>query len=181
LFKIGVVEDTNTIFHLLGNLKVGILMGGNCILYYILRFFVSWILWFLFADKKRWRELFPVGFFAGYIGSVVDNVDFEQGLWSFPGVSLTRTTVLDDLGLNVVFTYLFIQWLPKNQTLIKMVLYIFLWTLLALLIELIHISTGHLKYSHGWNLGWSYFTDWLLLLLFYAYHRIFKFRKLARN
>lgn len=33
-------------------------------LFYILVFTLSWIVWLVFADKDRWREILPVCIFA---------------------------------------------------------------------------------------------------------------------
>jgi hypothetical protein len=88
--------------------------------------------------------------------------------------------LLDDFEIYDVVTYLYLQWLPKTRRLLDLFTYIFPWTLFAVLIEYIHINTGHMAHHHGWTFWYSYVADWTLFLMFYTYHKIFHFEKLSR-
>ncbi|WP_327078735.1 hypothetical protein [Pelosinus fermentans] len=35
-----------------------------------------------------------------------------------------------------------------------------------MLIEYIHINTGHMAHHHGWTSWYSYVADWILFLMF---------------
>jgi|GEM_PF-2889474 hypothetical protein len=57
-------------------------------LFWYIRFALEWTIWLIFADKKRWRELLPVGLIAGLYGATTDIITYHYPLW----VSLIKTT-----------------------------------------------------------------------------------------
>jgi hypothetical protein len=149
--------------------------------YYYIRFAIEWIIWFMFADKKRWREIFPVCIFAGFLGSLSDSVMHQYSLWMFDyGISVIPD-LLDDLGTYIVFTYLFIQWLPGTRTFLLLFGYFFLWTIVALVIEYIHLKTGHMTFHKWWTIWYSYIADWILFWLIYKYYHMFRFERLSNR
>ncbi|EIW18589.1 hypothetical protein FA11_3410 [Pelosinus fermentans A11] len=150
--------------------------------FFYMRFLVSWTCWLIFADKARWREIAPVSIFASLLGVISDHfTNFHITYWEYYGNHPKIIMVLlDDFEIYAVVTYLYIQWLPKRQRLLDLFTYIFPWTLFAVLIEYIHINTGHMAHHHGWTFWYSYVADWILFLLFYMYHKIFHFEKLSR-
>jgi len=89
--------------------------------------------------------------------------------------------VFDDVGIYVVTTYLFLQWLPTPHTFKRLFWYFFIWTAIAASVEWIHVATGHMTYHKWWNLGFSYISDWILFWVFYKYHEIFKLRKTSEK
>jgi hypothetical protein len=136
---------------------------------------VSWILWFIFADKTRWREIFPVSFFAGYLGLITDIIMDYYRLWEYKNGKIMGE-LFDDFSVYIVVTYLFIQWLPTNHTFWAFFRYWFIWTATAIGIEWVHVVTDHMEHHKWWNYGWSYFANWLLFWIFYKYHKIFNIR-----
>lgn len=143
-------------------------------MFFIGRFVIAWSLWFLIADKKRWAELLPISMLAALLGSTTDNIITHYELWKYYDESLPELAlkIMDDWGIYIVVTYLFIQFLPKKQSFFNMVKYIFLWTLLSVVIEWIHLYTGHMKHDKFWNLRISYICDWILYALFYFYYKL---------
>jgi hypothetical protein len=117
-------------------------------MFFVIRFAVEWIIWLLLADKKRWRELFPVAFFASLLGCLTDNVMHHYRLWEYDGRILADFT--NDFGTYVVVTYLFIQWLPKGERLWNLFVYWVIWTSLAITYEWFHLKTNHIIY-HSWG------------------------------
>jgi hypothetical protein len=151
-------------------------------MFFFIRFILVWTIWLLFADKKRWRELLPVAIFAGYLGLITDvAMDENYKLWEFKKANEALAQVSDDTGIYIVVTYLFIQWLPQHKTVLKMFLYWFTWVTLAIGIEWIHVSTGHMIHHKWWNFGYSYLADWTLFWLFYQFHKIFGLKKLSKD
>lgn len=151
--------------------------------FFVGRFILVWTIWFLFADKKRWREIFPVSIFAGFIGSTTDNITTHYKLWEYhsqDGLHSWVLKVMDDWGIYMVVVYLFIQWLPDQRTFGRMFGYWFIWTGLAIIVEWIHIVTNHMDHHLWWNLWYSYIADWSLFWLFYKFHKEFKLRELAK-
>jgi len=146
-------------------------------LFFILSFILAWLFWLIFADKKRWRELFPVGILAGFLGSTTDVVTEYYPFWDYHcpnGMHSLVIDLVDDWGIFLVVTYLFIQWLPKNQTFWRMFRYWFIWTGFTITVEWIYVSTQHMEHSHGWTYLHSYLADWFLLWVFYKFHKRFR-------
>ncbi|WP_369405521.1 hypothetical protein [Aneurinibacillus tyrosinisolvens] len=79
----------------------------------------------------------------------------------------------------IVVAYLFIQWLPKQQTFWRVFLHLFLFTGIGITMEWIHITTHHMTHEKWWNYGWSYLANWFLYLTFYSFHRVFRLEKLS--
>lgn len=150
-------------------------------MFYILRIIICGLIWLFLADKKRWRELLPVGFLAGFIGSTTDNIMHHYELWSYHEnkVHAIIPELTDDWLVYMVATYLFIQWLPQERKLISLLKYWFVWTGVAVGIEVIHTITDHMEYHKWWNLGHSYLMDWILFWVFYKFHEIFKLHELS--
>lgn len=147
-------------------------------MFFTIRFTLLWLIWLLFADKKRWREILPVSIFAGFLGSLTDTAMQFYPLWGYqPRQAFTE--ISDDLGVYIVVTYLFIQWLPKKQTCRELFKYIFIWSGIALALEWYHIHTGYMKYYQWWNMGWSYLADWFLFWVFYKFYKILNLYKLS--
>lgn len=148
--------------------------------FWYIRFSIEWSIWLIFADKKRWRELFPVCFFASLLGATSDVITYHIPLWTYDGNNHFIPYILNDWGIYIVFMYLFIQCLPKHRTFWLMFGYWFIWTAIAIIIELIHVKTGHMTYHNGWSTWKSYGTDWILFLVLYQFHKIFHLEKLSR-
>jgi hypothetical protein len=150
-------------------------------MFWIIRFILFWLIFILMADKRRWRELFAASSFSVAVGATTDNIMHHYHLWIYDG---EQTSILadltDDWSIYIVITYLFIQWLPKKKHFKNMIIYWFIWTTIAIIIEAIHVYSGHMSFPTWWNMGWSYLADWMLLYLFYKFHQIFKLYKLQK-
>lgn len=150
-------------------------------MFWIIRFILIWLMFILLADKRRWREILPVSFFAGFLGSSSDDIMHHFHLWIYESKQTSFIAdISDDWSVYIVITYLFIQWLPKKRTFPNMAIYWLIWTTISITIELIHVFSGHMFYSTWWNIGWSYLCDWLLFYIFYKFHKIFELEKLSQ-
>lgn len=151
-------------------------------MFWAIRFVLFWIIWLVFANKKRWREILPVCFFTAFLGSTSDNLTHHFHLWEYDKSELNLVADLtNNWSVYVVTLYLLIQWLPKRQTFWPISRYLFLWTGFAFIVEWIHISTGHMNYPTWWNIWWSYLADWILFGLIYQYYKIFQFERLSQT
>ncbi|MDF2570226.1 MAG: hypothetical protein K0R55_1830 [Sporomusa sp.] len=137
--------------------------------FWITRFVIDWAVWFWFSDKRQWRAYLPTCIFASWISYIVEAVMVHYPLWSYSGHKLMSLNV-NGFGIYIVFVFLFIQRLPKQRKLGNLLKYWFIWTGIAISIELFHLLLGHITYHSWWNIGYSYLADWLLLLLFYKFH-----------
>jgi hypothetical protein len=133
----------------------------------------------LFSDKERWREIFPVSLLASMLGCLTDMIMQYYPLWQYQDGNPMFIHSVNDFGVFLVVTYLFIQWLPKRQTFWRMAAYWFIWTGAVISLEFFYNRTGRLVYHQWWNIWCSYLADWFLFALFYSYHRLFRFEKLS--
>lgn len=150
--------------------------------FFYARLAITWACWLLFSDKSRWKELFPVCIFASFLSLISDEiVHFYIPYWEYYDNEPTIVrNLMDEFGIYLVITYLFIQWLPKQKTFFRMFSYWFAWTALAITIEYAHVITGHMAHYHGWSYWHSYVADWILFGLFYQYHKVFRLEKLSK-
>ncbi len=137
-------------------------------------FIVSWICFFVFADKKRFAEISPTCLIAMYLAVTSDMMTNIYPLWEYPASTKTLIFfrhVLHDIGIYPVVTYLFLQTLPRKQTFSTVALHIFYWSILAILIEWAAVKTGNMKHNLWWSFYCSYLADWILFLLFFSHHK----------
>lgn len=148
---------------------------------FITTFILAWTTWIIFSDKRRIKEILPVSVFAVALGAITDTIVHHYKLWSYHSKIINHIAIdiLDELGIYIVVTYLFIQFLPREKSFKNMFIYIFKWSTFAIIIEFIHLKLGNMKHHKFWNLGWSYLCDWILFLLFYSYHEILGLKKLS--
>lgn len=147
-------------------------------MFYLAWFIFAWGVWFIFADKTRWREIFLVCIFAKVLALATDVLMFYYPLWEYIGSPLL-VHLADDLGIYPVVTYLFIQLIPSNRSTKIMLKYWFIWTTIAIAIEIVYVQCGYLRYHQWWSMLHSYSTDWLLYWLFYKFHAIFRLERLS--
>ncbi|MBP1934239.1 CBO0543 family protein [Ammoniphilus resinae] len=138
-------------------------------------FVISWICFFVFADKKKIIYFYPTCLLATYFSAAVDFLFTEHyPLWDYPHGTKMQTYIyhlMQQFGIYPVVTYLFLQTIPKRKTKFKLIRHIFYWTLLAIFIEWLAITTHFMEHMKWWNLGYSYTADWLLFFLFYGHFR----------
>ncbi len=148
-------------------------------MFWIFGFILSWGLWLTFADKKRWREIFPVTIFSSWISFAVEAyMHYVSELWSYSGQTITPL-LGNAFGIYIVVPYFFIQWLPKQKDFKTLVTYFFLWTSFAIIFEFVHWYFLQIEYHQWWNIGCSYLSDWVLFWVFFKYYEISRFNKLS--
>lgn len=137
--------------------------------FWIGQFIFSWAMWLAFARKGRWYEYLSVCIFASWLSLVVEAIMVYYSLWSYSGHPLLALFV-NGLGSYIVTIYLFVQWPPNDRSAKSILGYYFKWTLAVIFFEYIHLWLGHISYQNGWNIGYSYLSDWFLFWLFNKYH-----------
>lgn len=149
-------------------------------MFWIVSFALSWLFGFLFADKKRWREILPVAIFASWLSFIVEAwMHYVFKLWSYSGNPIFPLFG-NAFGIYIVVPYFFIQWLPQERTIGRMVFYFFLWTGFAILFEFFHWRLLRIEYHLWWNMGCSYISDWLLFGILYNYYVMTNLKKLSK-
>jgi hypothetical protein len=149
-------------------------------LFWIVGFILSWFVWFIFANKKRWKEILPVSIFASWISFIVEAwMHYVYNLWSYSGLAILPL-LGNAFGIYLVVPYFFIQLLPQERRLGKMLIYFFLWTGFAIIYEFFHWYLLKIEYHLWWNMGCSYLSDWLLFWIFYKYYVTTNLEKLSK-
>lgn len=107
------------------------------------------------GDWKNWSKYYPTMLFMGMGDLIYNLVFFDKKLWLFnPGF---LNPIISELF--VIFTIfsctvlIFLTHFPK--TLIKQILYISLWVIIYIVIEVFMVNIGMQKNTNGWNLWWS--------------------------
>lgn len=152
-------------------------------MFFIIRDFIFWLIWVLFADKKRWRELFVVAIFAALLGTLTDHLMHHYKLWHYSteeNIGKVLVEAIDDFGIYTVTAYLFIQMLPNQHTFWNMLRYLFIWSSITITIEWVHVVTGHMRHLKWWTYLYSFIADWFLFWIFYKFHQVFELKKLSQ-
>lgn len=140
----------------------------------IIQFIISWGCFILFADKKKFYLIVPTCYTAMYLACTTDMMTFVYPLWEYPAATKIQVFfrhILHDTAIYPVVTYLFLQTLPKKQSVFSIARHMFYWSILAISIEVIAIKTGNMNHHLWWNFGFSYLADWILFVIFYFHHR----------
>lgn len=132
----------------------------------IMLFFLSWLVFLWFGDKKRIPELFPTSVFAAFLGLLTDLIMEEYQLWSYHDSPLSGQGVplVLDFGIYPVVAYLYMQYLPQRTK--KRVIYILYWTIGSILLEYAYLKFGLIRHHLWWSLWISYISDWMIYGLF---------------
>lgn len=141
----------------------------------IILFLSSWLCFLILADKKKFFHFAPTCYVTLIISLAADILIIHYPLWDYPAATKIQALwkhLMDDFGIYFVFTYFFLQALPKRKTIKTVFRHLFGWTLLAILIEWIALRTGNFRHGLWWNLGYSYLANWLLFSIFYGYYRL---------
>ena len=148
-------------------------------MFWIVALIFSWLVWFAAADKKRWKEILPVSIFASWLSFIVEAwMHNVYELWSYSGLKI-YPLFANALGIYIVVPYFFIQFLPREKTLRKMVVYFFLWADFAIIYEYFHWYLLKIEYHLWWNIGYSYLSDWFLFWIFYKYYVMINLKRLS--
>lgn len=150
-------------------------------MFYIIRFILAWVIWLIFADKRRWREMIPVCMFGSFLDLILTITGHYFPYWEYsnPDLHPIMTSLLDDFDVYPVVIYLFIQRLPEERSLRRMFFYWFIWAGVAIILEYIHVKSGNMVHLNGWTFWKSYVADWFLYWLIYQFYKILKLEKLS--
>lgn len=145
-------------------------------------FIFAWLFWIAFANKNRWKEIFPVSVFASWLSFIAEAwMHYVHELWSYSGTFDILPLFANAFGIYIVVPYFFIQWLPAEKTLATIFKYIFSWTAFAITFEYIHWIFLQIEYHLWWNIGCSYIADWILFCMFYGYYNVTGLKKLQSS
>jgi hypothetical protein len=142
-------------------------------MYFIVLFILTWIWFFLQADKSRLRELYGVMVYSSFLGLLTDLIMVHYKLWSYRGLPdpLFTIPLLLDFSIYPIVTYLFVQNLPASwKDIWKRTL---VWTMFAIFFEWVTLETHHMHHHLWWNLGYSFIADITIYLSIAGLYRFY--------
>ncbi|MFC4767607.1 CBO0543 family protein [Effusibacillus consociatus] len=142
--------------------------------FFIILFLLSWLWFFLQADKTRLRELFGVAVYSSFLGLITDLIMVKYALWSYKGLPqpVFSIPLLLDFGVYPVVAYLFVQNLPGTWG--RILLRTLIWSVFAISLEWIVFKTNHMQYHAWWSTKLSFLADILIYLSIAGVYRFYR-------
>lgn len=137
-------------------------------------FVLSWIIYIILADKSKIDRFLSTVYFGMLVALMSDLFMHVVELWAFNIDDRLQTFIarwLTSWGVYFVIMYMFLQWLPKEQTLWSIFRYLFYWTTFSIVAEWFFVKMGWFLHKGWWNLFHSYWADWVLFLVFYFHFK----------
>ncbi|SHI21848.1 CBO0543 family protein [Desulfosporosinus lacus] len=142
-------------------------------IYIIIRLtnFTIWIIaGYIWGDWRNWSKYYSTILIFSSGNIVYNLVSNEYTLWDYTPTFVNSSVISLVMALTVFpsTVLIFIYHYPNYRSRIIKCIYIFSWSVLYTLIELIFNLLGLIYYEHGWNLKWSFCFNMLtfpLLLL----------------
>lgn len=134
----------------------------------------SVLLFLFFSDKLKFPVLIHTCSVASLIATMTDLLMIPYPLWNYPSTTewnLYYKQMIHTFTVYPVVVYLFLQTLPRKQSISKIVRHIFYWTIPCIILEWVSLKINYIKHGLWWNLGYSYLADWILFSSFYIYHK----------
>lgn len=145
-------------------------------MYFLAVFAISWIWWFISADKHRVRELFGAAIWSSFLGLLTDLIMVHYQLWSYRGLPAAEYTIplLLDFGIYPVVTYLFVQWMPEDWWgIMKRAV---IWSAAATLFEFVTLKVGVMEHHQWWSMWLSFTAD---MVIFWSIAGIYRYYRPA--
>lgn len=138
----------------------------------LLGFVVPWMFGFIL-----WRKapiiIYLICPFTSIVSALFNDIGYHLSFWDFtPKIENDETlsALPLDLGLYPVMASYMIYWIVKNNQHAWMKLAVF--ALFNTTLEFIGLHYGKVEYGNGWNIGWTFVSYTLALLLVYLYYRL---------
>lgn len=135
---------------------------------------VSVLLFLFFGNRNMLPVFIHTCMIASIIATVTDLLMVPYPLWRYPSETewnLFSKQMIHTFAVYFVVVYLFLQTLPRKQTLTTVARHIFYWTIPCILLEWVSLRIKYIEHGLWWNLGFSYLADWILFTLFYVYNK----------
>lgn len=131
---------------------------------YVLLFFLSWAVFYLFIDFERTPELYPSGLLSSTLGIWTDLIMVRFKLWDYNGAPLDTLSIplVLDFSIYPVVAMLYVQYFPHRKPLLRKTVYILFWVLPAIFLEWIYLMRGEMQHHKWWSLWLSFFSDWII-------------------
>lgn len=123
------------------------------------------------SDWRNWKNYYPTILFF-IVGDLIYNfIAYNHPLWELTSSTLgvTFSVLLMCVIVWPSSVLLYLTHFPIYGKL-KKTLYVLIWVVSFILIELLCTWFGNLKYNNGWNIGWSILFDIIMFPLLKIHH-----------
>lgn len=139
----------------------------------IVCFIIPWIFGIVlyFLDKKTLLIIAP---FFGLIAYTVNEFGFHLNYWRLLPLNINDdiTSLTANVGLYPIIASYLIYFIRKKEE--KAYLIILLFTFLTTVLEYMGVLIHAVKYSNGWNVGWTFVSYLIPYLVDYWYYKKLK-------
>ena len=121
-----------------------------------------------FGDWKNWKKYYPTILFLISVDFFISILIYDYPLWTLEGSFIfPNHTIIDFMMTLVCFPQMVLIYLsrfPYKSEWVKQLLYVTIWIITYIIIEMIFMSAKLISYHHGWNMWWS-FLVWIFMFM----------------
>jgi hypothetical protein len=112
-----------------------------------------------FGDWRNWKKYYPTILFIISVDFFISILMYEYPLWTIQGsLLIPNHTIADFLMVFACFSQMVLIYLsryPYKSNWYRQLVYIALWAIFYILVEIIFMSAKLIYYHHGWSIWWS--------------------------
>lgn len=138
----------------------------------VIGFIIPWIFGIM-LHKKAPIVIYLICPIAATVSALINDIGYHLGFWDFtPKIDNDETlsALPLDLGLYPVIGSYMIYWILKSKR--RPWLKIGSISLLNTMLETIAVLFGKAEYGNGWNIGWTFVSYVIALVLVYLYFKL---------
>jgi hypothetical protein len=107
------------------------------------------------GDWRNWKQYYPTILFWALGNTIYCYLTFDKPLWKFTtNIPSSLANIIMAVIIFPCVSLLFLPYFPRNS-LVKKLLYIFLWVFLFSFIEWWALQIQHFAHFNGWNFTYS--------------------------
>ncbi|MDQ0060846.1 CBO0543 family protein [Paenibacillus harenae] len=138
----------------------------------VIGFIIPWIFGILLIRKSPiiLYLIYPI---AAIVSAFFNDIGYHLGFWDFtPKIDHDETlsALPMDLGLYPITASYLIYWIIRSNR--RAWLKIACVSLFNTVLEFIALMTGKAEYGKGWNIGWTFLSYALALVLIFLYYKL---------
>ena len=121
-----------------------------------------------FGDWRNWKKYYPTILFIISVDFFISILMYESPLWTIQGsLLIPNHTIADFFMVFLSFSQMVLIYLsnyPYKSKWYRQFIYVGLWALLYILIEIIFMYAKLISYQNGWNIWWSMLV-WIFMFI----------------
>jgi hypothetical protein len=138
----------------------------------VVGFVIPWIFGIM-LHRKAPIVIYLIVPVAATVSALINDVGYHLGFWDFtPKIDNDETlsALPLDLGLYPVMASFMIYWIVRSKR--RPWLKIACISLFNTVLEFIALMLGKAEYGNGWNIGWTFVSYAVALILVYLYYKL---------